>query len=125
MVEEFDPSTIEDEKVRQVLLDLMNLVEALSAKLQEKDELIERLRDEIKRLKGEHGKPKISANAKANPNLSSEKERRQSRPHDKGSKQDKIEINREVVLTIDQEQLPEDAVFKGYVRRLGVYEIPA
>jgi len=123
-VEEFDPSTIEDERVRQAFISLMNVVETLSAKLTEKDDLIQQLRDEINRLKGEQGKPKIKAN-KPTVDLSSEKERRQSKPHQKSSKQDQIPIDREEVLSVDREQLPADAVFKGYVRRVGVYEIPA
>jgi len=32
MIEEFDPNTIEDERVRQVVIELMNLVESLSGK---------------------------------------------------------------------------------------------
>jgi hypothetical protein len=49
MVEEFDPSTIEDEQVRQVVVELMNLVETLSATVGEQAEEIQRLRDEMKR----------------------------------------------------------------------------
>ena len=62
MIEEFDLQTIEDERVRQVVIELMNLVETLLARLVEKDEVIQQLRDEINRLKGEQGKPKITAN---------------------------------------------------------------
>jgi hypothetical protein len=124
MLEEFDPKSIEDEGLRQIFIVLINLVENLQAKLAEKDEEIQRLRDEVNRLKGEQGKPKIKANKQA-PDLSSEKERRQSKPHHKSSKQAHIQIDREVVLKVDQEQLPADAQFKGYVRRVGVYEIPA
>ncbi len=113
MIEEFDPRTIEDERVRQVVIELMNLVETLLARQGEKDEVIQQLRDEINRLKGEQGKPKITANKKA-PDLSSEKERRQSKPRNSHSKQDQIQIDREVVLKIDREHLPDDAVFKGY-----------
>ncbi|HEX3640150.1 MAG TPA: hypothetical protein VHV10_02550 [Ktedonobacteraceae bacterium] len=124
MLEEFDPKSIEDEVLRQIFIVLINLVENLQAKLAEKDEEIQRLRDEVNRLKGEQGKPKIKANKQA-PDLSSEKERRQSKPHHKSSKQAHIQTDREVVLKVDQEQLPADAQFKGYVRRVGVYEIPA
>jgi Transposase IS66 family len=113
MLEGFDPSTIEDESLRQVVISLMNLVESLSAKVAEQAEEIQRLRDENNRLKGEQGKPKVKAN-KPRADLSSEKERRQSKPHHKSSKQSKISIDREVVLKIDPEQLPADAVFKGY-----------
>ena len=113
MLENFDPNTIADESVRQVVLYLMNLVEKLSAKVQEQAEEIQRLRDEINRLKGEQGKPKIKANKLA-PDVSSEKERRESKPHHKGTKQAKIRIDRVEVVKVDAQRLPPDAQFKGY-----------
>src|SRR5437016_5079129 len=69
MVETFDPKSIEDEGLRQIVIGLMNLVESLQAKLAQKDEETQQLRDEINRLKGEQGKPKIAAN-KPSPDLS-------------------------------------------------------
>src|SRR5260370_207647 len=51
---------------------------------------------------------------KGGEDLSSGKERRQSKPQHKSSKQAKIPIDRQVVLKVDPEQLPADAVFKGY-----------
>ncbi len=113
MLEEFDPTTIEDEGLRQVFLALMNLVETLQAKVQEQAEEIQRLRDENNRLKGEQGKPKIKPNNPAT-GLSSEKERRQSNPHRKTSKQTQIRIDRVEVVQVEPERLPEDAQFKGY-----------
>ena len=53
MVEDFDPTTIEDERLRQVFISLMNLVEHLSVKVAQQAEEIQRLRDENNRLKGE------------------------------------------------------------------------
>src|SRR5205823_6858450 len=97
MLEDFDPNTIEDEAVRQVVLSLMNLVETLHAKVQEQAEEIQRLRDENHRLKGEQGKPKIKANQAA-PQLSSEKERRQSKPHHKANK--RLQISRDRVEVV-------------------------
>src|SRR6266480_2102659 len=113
MLEDFDPSTIEDEGLRQIVMYLMNMVENLSAKVAEQAEEIQRLRDENNRLKGEQGKPKLKPN-KARADLSSEKERRKSKPHHKANKQAHIQIDREVVVKVDQERLPADAVFKGY-----------
>jgi hypothetical protein len=113
MIEEFDPNTIEDERVRQVVIELMNLVERLSGKLSERDAVIQQLRDEINRIKGEQGKPKIKAN-KPTTDLSSEKERRESKPRNERSKQDTIKIDREVVVKVDPEHLPADSQFKGY-----------
>src|SRR5438876_2292204 len=113
MLEEFDPSTIEDEGLRQIVIYLMNLVENLSAKVAEQAEEIQRLRDENNRLKGEQGKPKIKAN-KAASHLSSEKERRESKPRRKANKQAEIRIDRVEVVKVDHERLPADAEFKGY-----------
>src|SRR5216684_5845331 len=99
MVENFDPNTIEDEGLRQVFITLMNMVENLSTKVQEQAEEIQRLRDENNRLKGEQGKPKIKAN-KPEPNLSSEKERHESKPHHKANKQAKIKVDRVKMLKV-------------------------
>jgi len=113
MEEKIDLSTIEDEGVRQIVIHLMNLVEMLSAQVSELTAENQRLRDEINRLKGEQGKPRILPN-KPRTDLSSEKERRQSKPHHKSSKQDNIHIDREETLRVDRSQLPEDAQFKGH-----------
>src|SRR5437588_2720914 len=100
MLENFDPNTIQDEAVRQVVLYLMNLVENQQAKIQEQAEELQRQRDEINWLKGEQGKPKIKANTPA-PDASSEKERRESKPHHKGSKRSEIRIDRVEVVKVD------------------------
>lgn len=113
MLEDFDPTTIEEEGLRQVFITLMNLVESLSAKVAEQAEEIQRLRDENNRLKGEQGKPKIKANKPA-PNLSSEKERHESKSHHKANKQAQIKRDRVEVVKVDACQLPIDALFKGY-----------
>ncbi len=107
MLEDFDPNTIQDEALRQVVISLMNLVETLHAKVQEQAEEIQRLRDENNRLKGEQGKPKIKAN-KAAPDLSSQKERRESNPPHKANKLLQITIDRVEVLKIDKERLPQE-----------------
>ncbi len=113
MLENFDPNTIADEAARQVVLYLMNLVESQHAIIQEQAEEIQRLRDEINRLKGEQGRPKMKAHKLA-PHLSSEKERRESKPHHKANKQSEIRIDRVEVLKVDHQRLPQDAEFKGY-----------
>src|SRR5450755_1187187 len=112
MIEDFDPTTIEDESLRQVVISLMNLVEQLSAKVARQAEEIQRLRDENNRLKGEQGKPNIKANTKAS--LSSEKERRVSKPHHKANKHAQIRIDQVEVLKVGEACMPADAQFKGY-----------
>jgi uncharacterized membrane-anchored protein YhcB (DUF1043 family) len=113
MSENVDPNTIEDEGVRQVVITLMNLVETLSAKVAEQAEEIQRLRDEIRRLKGEQGTPTFTPK-KSSPHLSSEKERHQSRPHRKANKHAQVKIDREEVVKVEKHLLPDDAQFKGY-----------
>jgi len=93
MLENFDPTTIQDETLRQVVIFLMNQVESLHAKVQEQAEEIQRLRDENNRLKGEQGKPVVRPNKPA-ADLSSRKERRESKFHKKGCKQTEIRIDR-------------------------------
>ena len=113
MLENFDPTTIQDETLRQVVIFLINQVESLHAKVQEQAEEIQRLRDENNRLKGEQGKPVVRPNKPA-ADLSSRKERRESKFHKKGCKQTEIRIDRIEVLKVVTELLPKDAVFKGY-----------
>jgi hypothetical protein len=114
MLEDFDPTTIEDESLRQVVISLMNLVEHLSTKVAQQAEEIQRLRDENNRLKGEQGKPNILPNTKAKASLSSEKERRVSKPHHKANKHAQIRIDRVEVVKVGEEHMPADAQFKGY-----------
>lgn len=108
---------IKDEKVKETIYYLFNLIEELSKSNREKDKEIQRLRDENNRLKGEQGKPTIKPNVKPGKkvDISSEKERCiEKNAHKKRSKNDKIKITREVICEIDKEQLPEDAQFTGY-----------
>src|SRR5438067_221376 len=113
MLEDFDPTTIQDEALRQVFISMMNLVESLHTTVQEQAEEIQRLRDENNRLRGEQGRPAMKPNKPAT-SLSSEKERRESKPHHKASKQAQIRIDRVEVVNVDQHRLPQDAEFKGY-----------
>jgi hypothetical protein len=80
--------------------------------LQKKE--IQELKDRIKELKREKGKPKIRANVKENNNVSSEKVRHKKKKWKKSSKKDKINIHKTRVKRVDKNILPTDAVFKGY-----------
>jgi regulator of replication initiation timing len=93
MLDNFDPNSIQDPALRQAVLFLMNQVEELSVRVKSQAEEIQRLRDENNRLKGEQGKPQIKPDVE--PKLiSSEKERKSQQPHRKGSKLQKIVVNR-------------------------------
>ncbi len=111
----FDPNQIQDKNIRQAIIELLNLVEELKSENVALREEVQRLRDENNRLKGEQGQPDVKPNqAKKKQDHSSEKERRRPKKWGKGSKVDKIEIDREEKLVVDKRALPADAQFKGY-----------
>ena len=110
---EIDLTQIEDEKMRQLVGSLLNIIEDLSANVSRLQEENQHLRDENNRLKGEQGKPNIKA-GKTPLDHSSEKERHQPRKHQKKSKRTQIKIDREEVLEVDRALLPADAQNKGY-----------
>jgi hypothetical protein len=109
---------IKDNKVKEGILLLFNLVEDLTSTVRSLQEENQKLRDEISRLKGEQGKPLIRPDKKEEKkNISSEKERKSEDDKLKkgrGSKLDKIKIARSEVCRVELNTLPEDAKFKGY-----------
>ncbi len=116
MLDKIDLSAIQDENARELIRQLLNLVEKLSADLRDAQVEIQRLRDEVNRLKGEQGKPKIKGNTPKMPpiNHSSENERHKSRPRHKKGKKAETQIDREQVVEVDPSILPKDAKFRGY-----------
>ena len=118
MFDDIDLTAIQDENARQLILRLLNLIEKLSADLRDAQAENQRLRDEINRMKGEQGKPKIKGNTAKPPkeasHHSSEKERQKRQRHSKGSKKALIQVDREQIVKVDRASLPADAQFKGY-----------
>ena len=116
MFDKLDLKAIQDENARELIRQLLNLVEKLSADLRDAQVENQRLRDENNRLKGEQGKPKIKGNTSKPPptNHSSEAERHQSRQRHKKSKKAEIQIDREQVVEVEPTVLPKDAKLKGY-----------
>ena len=116
MLENLDLSAIHEENARTLVKMLLNQIEELSAALGEARVEIQQLRDEINRLKGEQGKPKIKANVVSKPAAehSSEKERHKTRDRHKKNKKASIVVSREEVASVNPAILPSDAVFQGY-----------
>lgn len=102
-----------DEKLKETMLTLVNMIEELAKDNTQLRQDNQRLRDEINRLKGEQGKPNIKPNRK---NISSEKERKKHKKtvHKKRRKNPHIKVNRSEICELDKSQLPADAEFKGY-----------
>lgn len=116
MLTGFDPNQIKDlDGARQAIGLLLNLVEEIKSENDALREEVQALRDEVNRLQGEQGQPTVKPSKKQpKQDHSSEKERRRPKKWRKGSKIDKINIDREESLSLDQSQLPADAEFKGY-----------
>jgi regulator of replication initiation timing len=105
---------------RQAIVLLYNLIEDLSATIRELQEENQRLRDENNKLKGEQPKPNIrpsKGGGREQGNVSSEAERKDAdkpTPKPRGSKKEKVKVDRTEICKVDRGILPEDAEFKGY-----------
>ena len=108
-----DPDKInfdDKESVKELIIALLNTIEHLAqenAKLREENQ---QLRDEIANLKGEKGKPKIRPSVPSRELLSP---KTKSKEWSKGSKKDKIKVDRQVTVPLDR-PLPPDAHFACY-----------
>jgi hypothetical protein len=116
MLEDLDLNNIADDRVRELVRQLLNVLEDVMADLRVAQAETQRLRDEINRLKGEQGRPQVQANTPQPPSTdhSSERERYKPKAWSKGRKTDRIAIDRALVVEVDPACLPPDAVFKGY-----------
>jgi hypothetical protein len=106
---DFDPTKLNDfEGTQKALISVLNLVEKVKQENDQLQKTIQKLRDEVSRLKGEQGQPDIKPSKKKSNrkgqqnNHSSETERRKPKQWKKGSKLDKIKIDDERVLHVDK-----------------------
>jgi hypothetical protein len=116
MLDDLDLSSIADERMRELVLRLLNIIETVTADLRAAQAENQRLRDEIARLKGEQGQPPTKPNTPVAPapDHSSERERRRPTERVKRGKREQIVIDRTQPLAVDPAILPADALFKGY-----------
>lgn len=109
-----DLAAIQDERAREGIRLLLNLIESLTADLRQAQAENLYLREQLNRRKGGGGKPdqpKDTAGAKSQ---SSEKERAETKQRTRRGKLERVRIDREEVLKLDRASLPPDAQFKGY-----------
>ncbi len=110
---------IEDPKLNDAFVLLLNLVEELLYKNRKLVEENQELKDEINRLKGEQGKPTIKSNVNKSKDISSEKERKKRKRWKKQAKKPIIKINETINCKLNKAELPPDAVFKYRDRVIG------
>src|SRR3989454_1024345 len=116
MLEDLDLHSIADDRARELVRQLLNLLEDVMTDLRVAQEETQGLRSETNGLKGERARPTIKSNQPQppSPDHSSEQERRKPKGWSKGRKIDRISIDREQVVQVDPDCLPPDAQFKGY-----------
>ena len=108
---------------------LLNIIERLARENDSLKSELQKLSDEINRLKGEQGKPDIKANKKKDGDISSEAERKQAEANTNGDSAEdsegkmkrqreakllKLKIDSEQRCPLDKTGLPDDLVFKGH-----------
>src|SRR5438552_8664763 len=95
-------------------------METLQGQLLDLREENQHLKDEVARLKGEQGRPKVNPQRgqggapRPAGDHSSEAERRVRKPRQKCAKLPHLQIDRTELLEFDPTLLPPDAQFKGY-----------
>ena len=117
-IQHIDPSKLTpDPAVRQVITVLLNIIEEQSNRIEKLEQKNEELSSEIKRLKTGQGNPPKSKTRNPDQNLrpKSDKSKKRSKNHKKGSKKKDIPIDRSVTLDLEEKsQLPKDAKFSHW-----------
>src|SRR6266516_183825 len=114
-----DLASIADVGAREAIRALLSLVEEQASEIRALRTENQQLRDELTRLKGGQGRPKIrpGKTAGGSTDYSSEHERRTGpTTWQKRGKQDRLRIDRTERVVVDPATLPADAEFKGYER---------
>jgi hypothetical protein len=109
-----DIARIQDERSRECIRLLLNLIESLTVDLRKSQAENLYLREQLNRRKGGAGKPDQPKDTAGPKPQSSEKERAETRQRTRRGKLERVRIDREEVLRLDRTSLPPDAQFKGY-----------
>ncbi len=121
-----DLASIADVGTRQAIRALLTLVEEQVSEMRALRVENQQLRDELTRLKGGQGRPKIrpGKSAGGSTDYSSEQERRTApKPWQKRGKQDRVRVDRTERVVVDPATLPADAELKGYERVVVVQDL--
>jgi len=113
-IKNIDPSKItKDAAVQDLLITCMNLLESQSSIISNQSKEIQELKDEINRMKGEHGDLPPRQKRKVHVGQKTKIKAKRS-AHKKKSKKAKLVIDQVVNCKIDTSQLPLDATLHHY-----------
>jgi len=108
-----DLDGIDDPNIRRCMVGLLNIIQQQSKRIAALEDVVQRQRDEIARLKGEQGKPDIKPNNRTG-DISSEKRRKNREKRKRRESRNKlVEIDRRQRCVVDSASLPDDAQYKG------------
>lgn len=110
---EINLDAISDLATREVVRQLLTIIEAQAAEIATLRAENQQLRDENARLKGGSGKPKIKPSVPPPTDHSSEAERHTRTPRGKPKKNQTLSVTREERRVVDPALLPPDARFNG------------
>ena len=114
-----DIDVITDPKTSSILRTLLNLVEVLADENAAQQSTIQKLNDEINRLKGEQGKPDIRKQSTDHSSEDNRKNHDNKKPRKpKVKKKETVKIDRKIVCNIDLNTLPLDVISKGHETRV-------
>lgn len=100
--------------------EIFSLLETLCGIIIEQQKEIEELKDEINRMKGEKGRPKLAGKKDGEDKTKHIKKAatEEREAWEKGGKKEKIKIDRIETIKYDRNKLPPDAEFKGYEEKI-------
>ncbi len=115
MLDDLDLGAVHDPEARRVIGVLLNLIEEQAAQIAPLKAENQALRNEVARLKGEQGQPRVLPSKRPPTDHSSEQERREpGAGWHKGPKQAQLVVTRTEERRLDRTGLPADLRFKGY-----------
>lgn len=114
-IQNINPKEITDlAELQNLLLLFMNILESQAKRIDELGQENQELKNEINRLKGEHGDLPLRSPKTASPKKEKAKKKSKQKNNKQGPKNPKIEIDKTVKCEIDKSKLPSDAKFHGY-----------
>ncbi|MDZ4796394.1 MAG: hypothetical protein SGI83_19150 [Bacteroidota bacterium] len=110
-----DPDQITNVELRSVMVLLLNTIEDQAQKIESMEQEIRALKDENAKLKGGNARPQMKPSVKEKVNISSGGKEKGSKNNKKYEEKAPLVIDRDIVVEVNADLLPADAVRKGYI----------